>query len=225
MDEMKIRNLKGVLSFSGGLDSATVLTYMVEKYGGEILPVYFTYGSSQNQRELECSQKLCQHYGVKLLQVDISSMFSCYSSSLLEKKESSHLGDWKSMFVPARNMVFISLLAGIAESKGAEVIGLGLHCGGRKERSIYPDCRPNFYYCIREAVALVSERKIELAAPFLNSSKTEILEWGMAHGTPYHLTRSCYGGQSLSCGKCIACEARLKAFEALKIKDPINYEN
>lgn len=216
-----------LLSLSGGMDSAVLFTYSLTQYQGRVLAVNFFYGSKHNEFEQDCARKLCEKYSTELIQIDLSGVGKNLSSSLLTSGGEIPEGRYneesmKSTVVPARNMVFISILAGLAESKGVSIVSLGNHAG---DHAIYPDCTPEFFFAMRKAVWEGTGKKVRFTAPLLYMTKTEILKYGLEHGTPFELTRTCYKDQALSCGKCGACTERLEAFEALKIKDPINYEN
>lgn len=127
--------------------------------------------------------------------------------------------------VPARNLIFASIIAGFAESVGAEIISLGVHGG---DHHIYPDCRPEFISSLNTSVILATDKKVRVDAPFLYYTKAEIIEAGMGLKNievPYHLTRTCYKDQELACGKCGSCVERLEAFKKLGLADPIRYDN
>jgi 7-cyano-7-deazaguanine synthase len=74
-------------------------------------------------------------------------------------------------------------------------------------------------------VYLSSDRKVEIIAPFLNLDKADILNVGysLQIPVPYHLTRTCYKNQPVSCGRCGSCTERLEAFAKIGKKDPIPY--
>ena len=103
-------------------------------------------------------------------------------------------------------------MAGLAESVGAESIALGVHSG---DHHIYPDCRPEFVSALHQVVHASSDGEVSIITPLLHLDKTGILEIGyeLQPNVPYHLTRTCYKDQPLSCGKCGSCSERLEAFE------------
>ena len=122
--------------------------------------------------------------------------------------------------VPFRNGIFLSILAGLAESIGAVKIAIGIHQG---DHAIYPDCRWDFYKQMNRAVSVGTDHKVSVIAPFIEIDKTAILQTGNAIDVPYHSTRTCYKDQRLSCGKCGACVERLEAFANVNTADPIRY--
>jgi len=127
----------------------------------------------------------------------------------------------KSTVVPGRNMIMASIMAGLAESIGAEAIALGVHSG---DHHIYPDCRKEFIKAFDSAVYLSSDRKVEVLTPLILDDKATLLIKGFPIDVPYHLTRTCYADQELSCGKCGSCIERILAFDVIDEVDPIQYE-
>lgn len=217
-----------LISLSGGLDSAVLLGYLL-KLGFKVECVSFQYGSKHNPIESACAANLCRHYDVPLYTVDISGVMlsPLFSSDLLitgGEIPEGHYEDinMKKTVVPARNMIFLSILAGIAESKKIPYIGIGVHQG---DHFIYPDCRPEFINRMSSTIYSATDgavRKIE--APLLNMSKAEIVMLGHRIGTPFELTRTCYTANEIACGKCGSCTERLEAFKINNLVDPIAYE-
>ena len=135
--------------------------------------------------------------------VDLSGAFTGMESSLLLSGGEIPEGHYESSnmsktVVPARNLVFLSILAGMAWSKGIENIAIGIHIG---DHAIYPDCRPEFHKAMDTAIYLGTDRNVNILAPFLHMSKSQIVQYGIANNAPYHLTRTCYKNQPNPCGK------------------------
>lgn len=215
---------KIVISFSGGMDSATLLVFALHK-DYECIAVGLPYGSKHNEYEIEKAKQFTQHYKVPFKIIDLKEAMKEFKSDLLlsggEIPEGNY--DDESMsrtVVPARNLIFASILSGYTLSIGAEEVWLGIHSG---DHTIYPDCRPDFYVAMAKAIRLGTDQKIGLKAPFLLLDKAGILALGLDMKVPYELTRTCYKQQRLSCGKCGSCRERLEAFSKLETKDPIRY--
>ncbi|MFT6331263.1 MAG: 7-cyano-7-deazaguanine synthase, partial [Bermanella sp.] len=66
---------------------------------------------------------------------------------------------------------------------------------------------------------------VEVRAPFLAASKTDILREGLVMNLDYNDTWTCYNGQEKACGRCGACQERLEAFSENNTIDPIDYQN
>ena len=225
---------KVIMGLSGGMDSATLLGYYLDKHY-EVHCCLFTYGSKHNKYENQAAENIINYYidehgcSIYVHKFDLSNLFLPGASNLLKSGgeiPEGHYNDetMKLTVVPGRNMIFISIMASLAESLGAKTIALGVHSG---DHHIYPDCRPEFIHLANLAVLSSTEGKVMISTPFLNDDKAGILHRGyfdFNYKVPYNLTRTCYKDQSLSCGKCGSCRERLEAFHNLGIDDPIEYE-
>lgn len=86
--------------------------------------------------------------------------------------------------------------------------------------SIYPDCRPDFLSSLNETTRISTLwHPVQIEAPFIHISKTDIVRIGLDLGVPYELTRSCYN-KGVPCGTCPTCRERLEAFELNGVIDP-----
>lgn len=228
-----------LVSLSGGMDSATVLAQAIaaRNFGiDEVVVCSFTYGSKHNEFENGAAADIADHYGLCLGDggddeehtfIDLEAVMSSYKSNLLKSGGDIPEGHYeaesmKQTVVPARNMIFAAILAGVAESQGCSEVWMGMHQG---DHAIYPDCRPNFVRSMNNSMLLATSGKVQLIAPVLEKSKFQILQLGNQLDVPYHLTRTCYKDQQVACGVCGACQERLAAFKRLGIEDPIEYES
>ncbi|MEM3445266.1 MAG: 7-cyano-7-deazaguanine synthase QueC [Thermoplasmata archaeon] len=222
--------MRAVVLVSGGLDSATVLG-IANAEGYEIYALSFLYGQ-RHRKELACARKLCRYFRVKehkIVRVDLDAIGgSVLTDSTREVPVAGEeIGrEIPPTYVPARNLIFLSIAGAYAEVLGAEVIFIGAN---QVDFSGYPDCREEFLRAFENALekgtkAGVSGRRIRVAAPLLRMSKAEIIRRGMELGVPYHLTWTCYRGGKLACGKCEACKLRLRGFEEAGYEDPIQYQ-
>jgi len=223
---------KVVIGLSGGMDSATLLGYLLEQ-GFEVHCCIFCYGSKHGIWENKAAEDLIDFYQNKNFSIfghiiNLTEVFKDFTSSLLKSGGVIPNGHYtsesmKSTVVPGRNLIFSSILAGLAESIKAEAIALGVHAG---DHHIYPDCRPEFISNLDKTIQASTERKVKIIAPLLKMDKFGILKLGLMQlkiPVPYALTRTCYTDNKLSCGECGSCTERLEAFTNLGVKDPIQY--
>ena len=213
-----------MLALSGGMDSTT-LAYLAKAAAKKVHLYAFEYGSKHGSREYVAREMLGRHLGT-IPQINLLQAMSMFTSDLLHTGgpiPEGHYADdnMKKTVVPQRNLIFISILAGLAESRGMDRVWLGVHSG---DHTIYPDCRPDFVEKVNQTVKLSSSGKVEIAAPFLQLDKTRIIAIGRVLGVPYDRTRTCYTSDVIACGKCGACRERLEAFENNGIEDPLKYQ-
>lgn len=216
---------KCLVSLSGGMDSATLLA-VARSEGLDCTAVGFTYGSTHNQWEQIAARRIAYYWDIPFIPMDLSGVFQSFRSNLLGQGPIPE-GHYESAsmsqtVVPARNLIFSSVMAGLAQSLDCEEIWIGVHSG---DHAIYPDCRPDFIEAARAAIYLATDKKVALQAPFLMMNKTSIIEWGSKLKVPYEKTRTCYKPQPISCGKCGSCQERLEAFKNNGIEDPLEYES
>lgn len=222
------------MALSGGLDSTTLLHWLLED-GCEVVCVSFQYGSKHNRYELRSAKAIFNRYHnnwvelqvpEKRVIIDTFPIFQQFNSALLRDGEDIPEGHYtdESMsqtVVPARNMIFLSIMAGLARSEGADSIAIAAHKG---DHAIYADCRTEFHKAMDTATYLATDNRVSIETPFTNMLKREIVGWGLSQGVPYALTRTCYKAQEFACGKCGACVERLEAFGSNGARDPIPYE-
>ena len=121
-------------------------------------------------------------------------------------------GNPVSTYVPFRNGLFLSAAASIALSKECSYIYYGAHKDDAAGNA-YPDCSEVFNNAINTAIYEGSGRQLKVIAPFITSTKADIVKKGIELKVPYEKTWSCYFGGENPCGKCGTCLDRKKAFE------------
>ncbi|HZW06929.1 MAG TPA: 7-cyano-7-deazaguanine synthase QueC [Phycisphaerales bacterium] len=230
-----------VVLLSGGLDSATVLA-MARAEGFACHAMSFDYGQ-RHRHELAAAARVAEALGAAghvVVPLDLRA----FGGSALTADVAVPKGRDEGMmaqggipvtYVPARNMVFLSLAAGYAEVIGARDLFVGVNA---VDYSGYPDCRPAFIESMERTINLATKAGVEAAArggvwlrvraPIVALSKGEIIRTGVALGVDYGLTHSCYdpvvrGGETLACGACDSCVLRRKGFEAAGVPDPTRY--
>ena len=125
-------------------------------------------------------------------------------------------------YVPARNLIFLSVAMGVAEARDADAVYLGVNA---LDYSGYPDCRPEFVESFRRTAALalkrgVEGRPVDVRTPLIDMTKADIVRLGVEVGAPLEYTWSCYLGFERPCGECDACRLRAKGFAEAGVADP-----
>lgn len=221
-------NKKAVIVLSGGLDSTTCMG-IAKAEGYDLYPITFHYGQRHN-REVEQAIEVGKYYGVADHRiVDLTFLKDIGGSALTDEKVEVPTEAEEGIpvtYVPARNMIFLSLASAYAEVIGATAVYTGVSA---VDYSGYPDCRPEFIQSMEETINLatkagVTGKNISVETPLISLSKKETIEKGLSLEVPYDLTTSCYNGKEAACGQCDSCVLRLKGFKEAGAADPITYE-
>ena len=231
---------KALVLNSGGCDSTVCVGIAVDKYGAENVITASLYYGQKHDKELECARKVAEHYGVRHIEEDISSVMkyagdvcSLLKSSKNEIIDKSYVaqiaenGEGRvGTYVPFRNGLFLSIATAYADSlfPGEEVeVFYGAHADDAAGQA-YADCSEEFAEAMNKAINIGTYGKITVARPLINWNKAEVVKEGLKLGVPFNLTWSCYHGRDKACGVCGTCIDRLAAFKANGVEDPIEYE-
>ena len=202
---------EGIVLFSGGLDSTTLLYKTYLMHDRKILAISFDYGQ-RHKKELSFAQYHIKHLNIS--QIIIPLKFHYKNNTLLSKNaliphEHYTHKNQKLTVVPCRNMIMLSLAIGIAEDKNIPFVYYAAH---RNDSTTYPDCRPDFVKAINKTAMAGTYNHIEVRAPFVHIYKSDIVKIGIEIGVDYYKTWSCYEGGKHHCGKCGTCQERIEAF-------------
>jgi len=216
----EIKPQKAIVLLSGGLDSATVAAQAIAD-GYEVIALSFSYGQ-RHRKELTSARLVAEDLGIsEHLQIEVN--LSLWGGSALTDQDIAipnqgialqNLGNQiPNTYVPGRNTVFIAIALSLAEAKSAKVIYLGINA---VDYSGYPDCRPEYLAAWRNLSALSSKvalegEPIQLIAPLIYDSKTDIVHRAIKLGVPIAKTWSCYLGEAKPCGVCDSCRIRDRA--------------
>jgi 7-cyano-7-deazaguanine synthase len=220
---------RAVVLVSGGMDSATA-TFEAMDRGYELYLLHTSYGQETERKERECATDLAAVDALDVadfLQVETSHLARIGASSLTDDEMEVEEADLESdeipsSYVPFRNSNLLSMATSYAEANECDAIFIGAHS---EDYSGYPDCRPEFFEAFQNVIDVGTkpETNIDLIVPFVDWSKTDIAARGVELEVPYEITWSCYREEAPACGTCDACAFRLKAFQEIGEKDPIDY--
>lgn len=224
--------MKVLVLFSGGLDSSTCLALACRDYKAENVTALFCHYGQKHEKEAESAKNIASFYGVALKFLDLSLIFSESDCSLLKSSgnpipQNSYSDQLKSTegkpvstYVPFRNGLFLSAAASIALSLGCEKIIYGAHADDASGNA-YPDTSVDFNNAMAKAIFIGSGNALKVEAPFISSTKAQIVETGLKLKVPYEKTWSCYEGKEKPCRHCGTCIDREKAFLLNGTTDPL----
>jgi 7-cyano-7-deazaguanine synthase len=220
---------KAVVCLSGGMDSCVCAALAARDF--EVYAVHFSYGQRTEGRELRSAEEVARIVGVReLLHLKIDLFRRIGGSALTDAAiavpvasadESTIGSEVPVTYVPFRNAHFLSAAVSWAEVLGARTVFIG---AVEQDSSGYPDCRPAYYEAFNELIRMgTKEGEIRVATPLIEMRKSEIVRLGVELGAPFHVSWSCYSGESEACGVCESCVLRLRAFREAGVVDPIPY--
>jgi 7-cyano-7-deazaguanine synthase len=216
-----------VVIVSGGMDSVTLLHYLVKEAGRIPAVITFRYGQKHDKEiafaESHTAELGCQeHLILNLMPIRAVFAGSALTSAdvIMPTAEDVVGNPQPPTYVPNRNMIFLALSAAFAESQGVSDIYYGAQ---RHDMYGYWDTTPQFLAQLNNVYGLNRKTPIEIHAPFVELSKAQIVRKGLALGVDYGRTWSCYEGKEAACGRCPTCAERLAAFEELGLADPAPY--
>src|SRR5437879_3340154 len=178
---------------SGGLDS-TVCMALAARHG-PVMAVTFDYGQ-HHRVELERAAAVAAHFGAEQLVVRLDARQwggSALTDATIDIPDAGPAEGIPVTYVPARNLIFLSVAAGIAEVRDADAIYIGVNA---LDYSGYPDCRPEFIASFSGTAALalkrgIEGRPVEIRTPLIDLTKAQIVKLGPSARAPL--------GQSWSC--------------------------
>ena len=214
-----------IVLLSGGLDS-TVLTGKLVKHHPNVDAVSIHYGQ-RHSRELDAAAAVAAHYGIRHDVVDLTVLRDLLTGSALTVGADVPDGHYaaesmKATVVPNRNAIMLMVAVGIASARGHGQVATAVHAG---DHFIYPDCRPAFITAAGKTARLGTEGfgDVDIVAPFVGISKTDIARLGDKLDVPMGLSWSCYKGGDMQCGRCGTCVERAEAFHDAGVPDPTEY--
>lgn len=216
---------KAIVLFSGGLDSTTCLYWAIE-HGYECEALTVSYGQ-RHDREVLAAQMIARNLGIKHHLITLNLPW-LVSSALVDKNQQLPDVDLKdipkegipSTYVPGRNLMFLSIAGSLLDAIGADAIIAGPNA---VDFSGYPDCTPAFFKSAADALNRGTKmgvtEGIEVLAPLMRLSKTQIVQLAAKLKVPFELTWSCYAGGKKPCGHCDSCKLRAKGFAEAGVRD------
>jgi 7-cyano-7-deazaguanine synthase len=227
---------KLVLAFSGGMDSSVLLFMAADRGYEEIHTVTFDYGQ-RHRREISCIplqrwDMLDKHPGVtvtnKVLDVsylkDISPTSSLTNLDIDNPDISKIAGDAQPVsYVPFRNQMFLTICCSYAESLKADTVWYG--AAQIDSAAGYWDTTDSFVNNFNSLIELNRTNKIQIEAPLLTMSKSDIIKEGVRLGVNFSNTWTCYSSREdgLADATTPSSSLRLKGFIDAGFRDPIQY--
>jgi len=209
---------------SGGLDSAVLLADEAARHG-HAQPIYVSTGLAWESGELAMIARMLARAPfagrvrpLVTLTVDMRDVYAATHWAVTGQPPAYHTPD-EDVYLPGRNIILLGKAAVFCAAAGLHRLAIGTLA-----HNPFPDATPEFRSTIAQALTLGLAHAIEIAAPFADSEKDEVIRRGAELGVPFELTLSCMNPNGdVHCGVCSKCRERHDAFLASGVTDPTPY--
>jgi 7-cyano-7-deazaguanine synthase len=219
---------KAVVLLSGGLDSM-VCAGLAREAGFSIAALTIDYGQ-RHRREIDAARLIAAEVGAErhvILPLDLRAFGGSALTDAIAVPKDGVGDDIPVTYVPARNLLFLSLTLAWAEALGARDVVIGVNA---LDYSGYPDCRPEFIAAFADLARLATKAGAEgetfrIHAPLQFLGKAEIAAEAQRLGFDPAMSWSCYDPQpdGSACGLCDSCRLRREGFDKAGVTDTTRY--
>ncbi len=219
---------EAVVLLSGGLDSMVVAA-LAREAGYAVNALTIDY-NQRHRRELDAAQEIARYLGVKrhvVLPLDLRQFGGSALTGDIDVPKDGVGDDIPVTYVPARNLVFLSLTLAWAEAIGARDLFIGVNA---LDYSGYPDCRPEFIAGFQDLARLATKTGAQgenfvVHAPLQHMGKDDIAREAARLGLDPAMSWSCYdpAADGRACGLCDSCRLRRAGFARAGLTDSTAY--
>ena len=168
---------KAVILLSGGLDSM-VCAALAKEQGYQIHALTIDY-NQRHRVELDAARRIAETLDAArhiVMPLDLRQFGGSALTDDIAVPKSGVGNDIPVTYVPARNLIFLSLTLGWAEAVGAHDIFIGVNA---LDYSGYPDCRPDFISGFERLANIATKdgdqgRPFTIHAPLQHLGKADI---------------------------------------------------
>ena len=222
-----------VVLLSGGLDSM-VAAALAKERGYRLNALTIDY-NQRHRVEIDAARRIASRLGAArhvVLPLDLRAFGGSALTGDIDVPKDGGGPGIPVTYVPARNLVFLSLTLAWAEALGARDIFIGVNA---LDYSGYPDCRPEFITGFESLAELATKAGSEgerfcIHAPLQHLRKAEIAAEAARLGLDPAMSWSCYdplGAQDengiSACGLCDSCRLRRAGMEEAGVADATRY--
>ncbi len=186
--------------------------------------------NQRHRREIEAARIIADKLGAErhvVLPLDLRQFGGSALTSDLAVPKGGVGSDIPVTYVPARNLVFLSLTLAWAEALGARDIFIGVNA---LDYSGYPDCRPEFISAFSDLAQLATKAGAKgddftIHAPLQYLGKADIAREADRLGLDPAISWSCYDPlpDGRACGLCDSCRLRRAGFASAGLIDTTLY--
>ena len=231
-DIAKGKGRRAVVLLSGGLDSM-VCAALAKEQGFRVFALTIDY-NQRHRVEIEAAKNIVAHLALErhiILPLDLRQFGGSALTADIDVPKTGLGDDIPVTYVPARNLVFLSLTLAWAEAVEAKDIFIGVNA---LDYSGYPDCRPEFISSFAQLADLATKagdqddgagQHFAINTPLQYLTKAQIAAEAARLGLDPAMSWSCYDPteEGMACGLCDSCRLRKQGFADAGVRDTTQY--
>ena len=183
--------MKSIVLLSSGLDSTVAFKEAYDK-SNEVLCVTFDYGQRAREKEIEYAKAICDRFKARHIIIALP-WYSTFHGALTGSEKLPEISESdldnktvtqktaEQVWVPARNVVFLSIGAALAENYGYDVIVTGFDA---EEAATFPDNTPEFVERFNEMLKFGTLKNPSVYTPLISMNKADIVRRGVELEAP-----------------------------------------
>lgn len=213
---------KACVLVSGGVESSVLVHDALSRYE-EVTPVYVRNHLRWEDTEIFWLKNFLRGFKqahlkpLKIMEVSLRDLYDNHWSITGIKIPGAHSKD-ESVYLPGRNIIFLSKAACFAAIQDIDSIEIGVLKGNP-----FPDSSKLFFKKMSQVLSIGLKKEITIKAPFHKLKKEDVIVMGK--GLTLELTFSCLNPKGYEhCGDCNKCTERKKAFFAAGVFDKTRYK-
>ena len=221
MDDTQKAN-HAIVLVSGGIESSVLLNDALGRYES-ITPLYLRNHLRWEEVEIFWLKKFLRSFKssklkpLKILELTLRDVYENHWSITGIKVPDAYSKD-AAVYLPGRNIIFLSKAAVFAAMHGISSIEIGVLSGNP-----FSDSSKSFFSKMSEILSLGLGKEVDVKAPFQKLKKDDVILLGKK--LPLEATFSCINPKGFEhCGDCNKCIERKKAFFAVGMLDKTKYE-
>jgi len=207
---LKKNDNKVLVIASGGVDSSVAACVAKYHLNKEVELVHFNFGQKSQKGELKSVQYLSELLKCKLHIINLPWLGTLGASPLTSPSIEVPKGEVKEnlkstiCWTPARNLVFLSVAASIAEATGASEVYNGFSL---EEEGAYPDNSLDFFRSMNSVLDFGTLTRPRVKMIEANLMKPELITLALFYGLDFNKLWSCdtYNETEKECKVCGAC--------------------
>lgn len=191
---------------SGGIDSNVLAAHLLKRYE-EVTPIYIRSGLVWERAELFWLKKYLGHLKSRRLKPLVTLVLpvddiDSKGWGMSGRGTPGYRSRDNEVYLPGRNLLLLSKAAVFCASKKIPTLAIGTLAGNP-----FPDATLPFFDSTSQTISLALGFRIEIAAPFRELTKQEVVERGKK--LPLHLSFSCLKPRGFRhCHRCNKCAER-----------------